>query len=476
MIGSPRLRIPTARHLEESACARPGPRRAAVAAAAMTILMASLGPPGLLAAPPTELPAVHSLGASEPLEVSLLEAAWAQERVRLGETTWVPSRDQKLLVFRLALRNPGLQGRRITPDSLSLSVRSPGVPSTQVPAPLRLATSGVPVDPVLPPGQGIVALGVVTMEVDDPGAELVVTLADAELALSLADATAGFVYRRELPLSRGEFVPLGHLDLRFEGASASREDALYVVSVTFRNGATVPWRGSCPRGLLELSDGFILEAVEVRWSGEAVAASLGIGPDTDVPVEYRFRLAATPGVRPAQFRIHEGRGRYRFADLAPEAATGAPPPTEVSSGVPDPDSPPLPAPGFFGGDHLVDATCGRTVALGFECGEPLAPGAAYQILREGEVVGEVDAAEACPEGPRTRGRVLDASASVDGFHTYHLQLRDAAGRPGLRTGGLMVLVETEGTACQVAGDPAQGGTCSAGRCVPSDSGAGLLAP
>ncbi|MHB9038099.1 MAG: hypothetical protein ACYC64_15690 [Armatimonadota bacterium] len=174
--------------------------------------------------------ATYTLGKTDPFNITLKSAEYTVEPVRIGENTFVPTVDEKLLVLRMTYHNPQSQERFVRWDNFGFTVVDPQSQNHDNLAELGMEKDKQPCAMTFKPAQKVDVYGVMVVPATGEMPKLIIKSVD-ELVLrydlrgkvkGLSEPFADSADKtRATPLAKvpavlGTYYPLGLLSVKLD--------------------------------------------------------------------------------------------------------------------------------------------------------------------------------------------------------------------------------------------------------------------
>lgn len=273
----------------------------------------------------------YTIGTSEPLNFTLKSAAYSIAPVSIGQNTWVPKADEKLLVLHYTVHNPLSREQTYSASSLRFTAvdtqdtnhdslpcvaregeRDPLVIALKPAQKLDVTTA------ILVPGTGVVPKLIVEREQGVPVIRYDLRGKVAPLPAAVAADPEGATALPEIPAQAGTFYAMGVFDVRLDSVGevngpllrrAPEAGKRYVTATfTFRNRSNRSERYYWPdfRAELRDSDGEKapdMQALVKATRDEADSGDLLPGEETRI----RFFFPLPIGVAARTLKLGEGK-------------------------------------------------------------------------------------------------------------------------------------------------------------------------
>jgi len=223
---------------KKPAAPKPAPQTKPQAAATGPIVLGTTQLPGDFG----KFGQTYTLGKREPLNFTLVSARYSVERFSLGNNTWVPKADQKLLILRYTVHNPNPRDTGYYwADLRFTAVDAQDTNHDFIQAVARAGKYDAPLSITLKPAQKIECEAAILVSADGPTPKLIVErergapVVRYDLRGKVAPVPAPFAdpavadgatTRAEVPVVAGTYVPLSSFDVKLESTGSLNEPVL----------------------------------------------------------------------------------------------------------------------------------------------------------------------------------------------------------------------------------------------------------
>lgn len=259
----------------------------------------------------------YTIGATTPVNITLTGAEFTVSRVNMGEYTYFPGADEKLLVLKYTIQNPNSAETQYDWSTLKFTAVSQDNVNREYVQNIAKQGNNESVNLALKPAQKLDVFAVIVVPAKGTVPKLMVEHHTGgpvlrydlkgqikPLAAPFADPEdkSGITARAEVPAALNTFLPLGRFDARYEAATyagsplgeieAEEGKRFFVATIRFKNAASASsnYDASVISAVLETSDDEKIEAGDMLKAKSYERATGELAANAEYTVRYYFQI------------------------------------------------------------------------------------------------------------------------------------------------------------------------------------------
>lgn len=289
-----------------------------------------------------ELAKTYTLGKEYPMNLTLKSAEYSIDPVRIGDSLYVPSVDEKLLILHMTYHNPQPSERYVRWDTFGFTVVDPQSQNHDGLNDLGSEETKAGVSMDLKPAQKINVFGVMTVPAAGEMPKLIIKASDnLVLRYDLRGVVKGLPAQYADPADKtgatplstitgqaGTYYPVGMFSFKLnkaeyssaskiEGSELSEGERFLIVQFSLKNisGREQYFRwDTFDRKLIDVDGVEVGSCVDVFQASKDKSFSNNIKPDQELTLRYAFSVPNDTDVK--TFSVVSGNGRTFAFDIS----------------------------------------------------------------------------------------------------------------------------------------------------------------